>query len=321
MGAVRRLAEKLNSSKKMQIGFFVISMTILFLIYLPTMHVIRTTREKENMISQGVVTDFRIQPHISNIEFVDGQIDVSGWLIRQNSKILDIDILFSSEERIDKAIAQTNCFKKDMSGTLHSNAIDYGKNGFTASLKNSELKENICYEIYFVFDYLEAEQENKISKKVFSRNYFFNGVLYNYNPLTYVSPQITDDTLKEIIETENLKYHNAEFGSWVFEQDNRLYLIVDDRFEIKSDGTHRMKFHVHTMQTDLLPSQRQQYGFESKDFFFEEKEIILQEKSGYKIAILDLPSEYEISWIELGLYEVGGTMLKDMSFSLFNGTK
>lgn len=316
MGRLKKFADQLKRNKKMQVCFFTLSMIVLIALYVPVMYSIRETREKANIEKQGLVKDYKILFKIEEFTNEKEVLSLNGWLLRLGSENIDVKVVYRAIDGSDIEVASVSSDERNSINNYFSVSNDFGKSGFVANIKKNVLQENLCYEILFVLDYKIENEEG--SKKISSGKFVYNGELYHYNPTTYVAPKFADNKLNTVLKDGILRFYDSEMGCWIYSYENQLYLIINDKFGLKDDRTYRMKFHTHTAQWELLSEGRRQYGFDSRDFFFDEKEYVLSEESEYRVAVLDIPDNYEVSWIELGMYEVGGAMLRDMSFLLSN---
>ena len=177
-----------------------------------------------------------------------------------------------------------------------------------------DLSSNAVYEVYIVFD---SKRENvKKTYKVKSGYYFYDNQMTRYNFIEFERPQISDEQIASVLENNNLQFYDSDMGCWIYENAGKLYVIVNDIFGLPQDRSRRMKLHFHTTHKDQLPENRRQYGFDSRDFYFDEKEYVTEGIQGYRIAIVDLPVDYPVSYVEMGMYEPGVKSFRDMIFQL-----
>lgn len=311
MTALKQFLKKIECNKRMQIVFFCVSMTVLFALFIPSILFLREKNNRKVLINKAIVVDHTTLNNVK-VNKKQNTIELSGWILRLNSKNKEVKIIFKAVNDSENVIIPTKLEQKIEIGDYFNSNYDFGNCAFFASVNETELRKDVCYELLFGYTYEENTIEN--SKKISSGKYLYNNELYCYNPTSFISPSFTDEWMNTVVLDGKLCFFDAEAGCWAYCYEDNLYFIVNDKFGVTEDRSHRMKFHIHTAQKELLPEDRQQYGFESKDFYFDEKEYVLSEESAYRVAVLNLSEAYEISYIEMGLYESGGPMLKSMSF-------
>lgn len=317
---VKNYFNDVETNIKKQCLFFGMSMLFLFVLWFASLNMIRTARKMAYITESNSVNDFKILFRVNEIKEEGDKFFFEGRIFRLDSQNLDINLVLESEDGTEIHIADTKWREEENEQGVSEKLDIGGKSEFQATVSKDILQDDECYKIQLALEYMEdiTQEENKIIKKIFSGNYLFDGKIYKYNPLAYEEPQVFDEQLTRVIIKENLRFFDSEMGCWVYECDNSLYFIINQQFGLTDARKQRIKFHTHTAQIELLDESRQQYGCDSRDFFFDEKEYMLTEKSEYRIAMLKLPLEYEVSWVELGMYEKERGMLRDFSFALFD---
>ena len=119
-------------------------------------------------------------------------------------------------------------------------------------------------------------------------------VEYVQNPPT---PEVNGTDLEFVVENGVLKVYNAEYDTFVYQVDNRLYWIIGADFDAS------VIYHLYTEEKDNLPENRQQYGFDNRGFWIgSEKELTEVMNCGsYRVFSDIIPTEYTVTAIAVGM--------------------
>ncbi len=110
-------------------------------------------------------------------------------------------------------------------------------------------------------------------------------------------PDITSTNLAFLLDSGILKVYNADYDTYVYQVDNRLYWIIGAEFD------DSIIYHLYTEQKEKLPEERQQYGFDNRGFRIgSEKELTGNINCGiYRVFSDIIPSEYNVTAIAVGM--------------------
>ncbi|MBQ4323939.1 MAG: hypothetical protein IJC19_08360, partial [Clostridia bacterium] len=171
--------KRLHANKKKQVFFFVVSMLVLVVVYVPTVLEIRNIRENEIIQKMNISADASVLSGVDELENKNGILELSGWALRLNSKTMNIRLILEDVSDKSNAILLTTQTKVNNISEYFAPEWNFGNCGFTASIKENKLQEEVCYEIVFLLDYeeeLEGASESKIQascKKVSTKKYLF----------------------------------------------------------------------------------------------------------------------------------------------------
>jgi len=328
INAERQFFDKIHSCTTAKIIFFMISMTIIMCVYLLSSLIVKERRDYKIMTEQKLIKDFDVIIDFEHIESHSREVKLSGWAIKNEFQMKNIHLVFQPvkaiENNIKAVVVHADINETVLENNQYKLNAQQGVFKFVADVSKRDLKENICYEIYAVIEYArsndgeQSESVRKIRNKIFTDRFYYNGELYRYNPDELVSISCEDEYIKSVLTNGELYYADQESGCWVYLFDGKLHLFVNRNANFVDDSTHKVKFHIHTFQKELLPENRQEHGYESRGFVFKEEEYIISDESGYRVAIVELPKMYKISCIEMGLYEKNGDLYKEMTFSILD---
>ncbi len=304
-----QLLKKLEGNTLYKIVFFCVTMLLMVGIYMGLLtHIkgsvfVRTIREAD------VNEDYEVLSSLSARK--DGEkIILSGWAMKLNSVTVGISLLVKNTEKNDSIVLTSNLSeRKDVEEYFDPNC-DYGTIGYDAELDMERVDKDSCYEIYVYLTY-EKKQENengvvefdKVSKKVFSGMYLYNGELFRYNPLTFKEPDITDFELKRVIENGTLRSYNSETEVWIYQYEKQIYLITKQEYESMNEREIDVPIMPRTSRVELLPEHRVQYGFDHIGSYSASDEYKREGVLPYLVVVADLPSKYPITYISMGLYD------------------
>ena len=108
--------------------------------------------------------------------------------------------------------------------------------------------------------------------------------------------------LQDVFTKGKLCFYLDDIGIYVYQYDDKLYWIADEKFKFNEDGLTFIQYQIYTSQKDKLPEHRIQHGFDNLGFYFEEYEYKDENTYPYRVAIQDLPYEYPITSILTGVY-------------------
>ncbi|MBQ7863262.1 MAG: hypothetical protein IJ353_02220 [Lachnospiraceae bacterium] len=298
MGVVIRFFRTMEKNWKMQGIFFCVSMLLLIIAYLGSLTLLRRQFE--------IIEDnYSWVYQVDSMEEQDGKLNIKGWIfaLEQNAEFENYDIILYNEETGKKVFSKMSYISQKKVNDYFSCEYDYTDSGFVAQLSLNKL-DDITYEVLI-------HPTNK--KYAFS-----TGVFYSQGEMTFVDPDIfttldvegTD--LEEIVKDGVLRVCRPDVGMYVYQYEGTLYWIADETCEfVKQDRTY-IDCMVETIQPDLLPENRNEFGFTNNlDFFFQNNEITDVSTNSYRVAKVSIPKEYPITSILTGYRENGEWVWKD----------
>ena len=161
----------------------------------------------------------------------------------------------------------------------------------------AELKGHDIYEIEVVFDGYRP-----ISTKI----WIDNGNI-EYVAVGTPKPNVIGTDLGFVVENGILKEYNPDYDLYVYQLGARLYWLIGESFDAS------IIYQTYTNEPDLLPEERQKYGFENRGFRKgSEKEITETMKCGkYRVFSDIIPEQYHISAIMVGMNKGADVIWKD----------
>lgn len=296
MGFFRRMAQ----NNKMKIIFCLVSMAMIFLMYIPAKHIVKQEASLNKMTS----LDFSIYTDVVACNLNSGELSVSGWAINAGNDVKDISVFLRPTKGNEKLMKTTLLDSEE--AEEYAKYLDLTnssqKFGFVANIKEGKLKENISYAILLRIVY---ETESGIKEKIISTSkYLYNEKLYSYRPEETQLPDIENEEIARAM-TEGILYaYSAENRAWVFQYNNCLYWVLDSSIEKNRDENLYMYVHLYTSKDEFLSENRKQAGYENWDFFFSKREITLNENKQYRVAKVELSTSMPITYISIGHYVV-----------------
>lgn len=275
-----------------------------------------------------ITNDLSVINQIEHVNLKDNKINISGYafLLDMDSDNSKISVLLRSVDdgkEIWANIEQTSRLDVD---SYFNGSYDYKNSGFNATVKEKKLNTDECYEIIVKLDYvtrtINAEGKNVVnraSKAKLTNRYIMNGELYSYNPYKFDQPDmnIESELLREVFTNGQLCFYQKEAGIYVYLYNDKLYWIANEFFSFEEDDLTYIQYQLYTSQTDKLPEDRIQYGFDNIGFNFEEHEFLDENTTPYRVAVRDIPNDYPIAYILTGVYDsVNGNFLWEKYFHI-----
>lgn len=297
---MKKWLDKLSSSIGMQIIFFVISNVIIFSMFFAGIEWVKFYKATK----EDIVYDGTIVKEIESVTISENKLQLSGWALRVDSTNKKIKLALRPIEDSRAYLLETICEEDEEVSKFFSNDWNYGLVRFQTKIDRKKLKENICYEIILVLTYetiLDGKKE-ECTCNVKTGRYLYNEQLYHYNPQEFIQPIFQDELLKQVVEEGELCLYDAEETAYVYRYKENFYWIAGNEFSFDSNNRTHMSYHIGTSQPEKLPEYRQVYKFENWDFYFEDREYVLEEDSEYRVAICAVPQGYPITYFYTAIY-------------------
>lgn len=198
----------------------------------------------------------------------------------------------------------------------YTDGEDYSKAGFVGSIKEGKLKKDSVYEILlrYTSSYTdEAGAEQKYVRTVTTDEFFYQGELTEYNPKTFVAPEIAGTELEKELEGARL-FHYFPEGMWVYYDETNLYYVLDKGY-FNDRKNNEIVVQWLFADVEKLPEERREYGFGNAGFILQNKldTAILTEQ--YEMLKVELPARGEM-YFQTGVYDNGWVLksIKQIGF-------
>ncbi len=115
--------------------------------------------------------------------------------------------------------------------------------------------------------------------------------------IDFPPPEVIGTDLEFIINGGILKLYNSDYDVYVYQVDDRLYWLIGKDFDAS------IIYHLYTEETEHLPEDRKQYGFDNRGFKAgSEKDLTDSLNCGkYRVFTDIIPTEYTVSAITVGM--------------------
>lgn len=249
----------------------------------------------------------------SNAKVEDGKLIVDGFcftygydLMDPEAKKIDVfwddtdyDILLKSTKsgRIYPMKITTN-IKNETINDYFRSVCEYPRTGYKASIDIDELNSSDEYEV------LLKSGRLTISGKTYIKD--FN--IEKTPNIENVSLNVNGTYLEDVVEKGYLKAHNKDNSCVVYQYGMYLFWIANEEFEFDINGTTKLYYQIWTNQLNKVPTygEEKPIYWDNRSFNFEEKEVTKKIKCGrYRVAMMELPTEYAIAFITVGTYGDG----------------
>lgn len=296
---------KFKENKKMQLLFCVLSVALIWGVYAVMIPFVKKEAKREKALAMEIEFDSNVLVGIDDVQENNGKLFFSGWALRVNSEITDIKVVLqesvgTKSHVIETTVSENESMKKYIEYLeLEGN---YSQGGFTAEMKTSRAKKNVCYEVLLYLNYTGHTEKIGKEMKVTTAKYLYNGELFDYNPTDFVKPAFLDEQMSDVVTDGKLCYYSKINGCWMYWYEDDLYWILDKKVKQNGDENPHMFFQINTSKSEKLPDYRIQYGFDNKDFYFQSNELHIDEDNDYRVASVSLQVDYPITYISTGHY-------------------
>jgi len=129
-----------------------------------------------------------------------------------------------------------------------------------------------------------------------------HGQLADTYPNSFRLPDIEGTDLDSIVSEGTLRGCHPDIGVYIYQYEWKLYYIAENQYPFES-GWDKIACNIGTNRNSLLEEDRQQHGFVTNAFCFFDNEITNEISTGnYRVAALDLPLEYPVTYVCTGYW-------------------
>ncbi len=287
--------EKIHQSKWKQVLFFVMSMSILMVIYSFLMKQVEKRFEVIN-------DNFSWVSQVDSIEEVDKTIVLSGFAfqLEQDAKEEMFELILCNVETGKGYYPKMEYNNREDVNEYFLCEYDYTKSGFTATIPSKKLDmENGVYEVLL---------RPMGDKKAYALGtYYANGKMYFTNPNEFEPLDVVGTDLETIVEDGVLRVYRPDFGMYVYQYEGELYWIAEEWYGFNENNDTYVQFQMNTTQIQNLPENRlvNNWFWSNIGFNFKSKELTDWNIGKYRVTRCALPTEYSLTKIWTGNYKDG----------------
>lgn len=282
------------------IGICVVAIVIAFVVNTKT----NMERLHAYTVSEPVYT---ILKEVTSIGEENGSLTLTGWgfdtnIYNENSRceliLQDTETGEALWPKMEKNPAPVQIAER------YTDGEDYSGASFEGSLKKNKMDPDSVYEILirYTTDYVDENGTGQqYVRTVTTDEFLYQGQMTEYNPKTFVAPEISGTELEKAIKEGKFCYL-SEDGMYIYEYNNVIYYIADSKFKFSENGLTELPLHIFPVNKKALDEKYADAGFENRDIMFENYEIS-GDFGEYRVAVRELPNNYAIAYIATGLYD------------------
>lgn len=280
------------------IGICVVAIVIAFVVNTKT----NMERLHAYTVSEPVYT---ILKEVTSISEENGSLTLTGWgfdtnIYNENSRceliLQDTETGEALWPKMEKNPAPVQIAER------YTDGEDYSGASFEGSLKKNKMDPDSVYEILirYTTDYVDENGTGQqYVRTVTTDEFLYQGQMTEYNPKTFVAPEIAGTELEKELEEARLFHYFSE-GMWIYYNAENLYYIVDKTILEDGKGTSfPVLWFVRNIED--LPEANREYGFGNNDFYIWENEVIYTDITNYRVWKTIIPSN-KVTSIGTGLY-------------------
>lgn len=267
---------------------------------------IRKRNEIDALIKMPIEFDYNLLGRVEEVKEEDGEISISGWALRVNSKNSSIQLVLQPTDNSDECVLTAKTSKDETIGEYYVQDWEFGETCFLASVNKDTLEKDTCYKVLIALGYEQKTEDTTIENKtkIATNQYLYNGKLYQYNPKEFELPSIEDEEIVRVLNEGDLRAYDMEHKFWIYQYDGKLFYIVDMAEKSMKEENIRIPVMPYTSQVELLPEHRKQHGFDHLGAITEETKYCREGILPYQIAVIDLKEDYPITYVNTGLFDV-----------------
>lgn len=301
MGSIHDFFRKIDQSRPLKIAIFIVSMTLITLMYFPLNDL---TIHKE-ILDKSVSFDPFLYTDVAEVSLEDGKINISGWMLKEDMDIVSIKVVLKPED--GNEIVLNTKIKESKEAVEYAKYLGMNKisqeMGFEASLKENKVNDGMSYEVLLYVVYRAQEDEEKI--KVTTSKYLYEERIYTYRPESTMIPNIEDDEMAQVLGNGILYSYMPKDGVWIYGYGDCLYWIFDTSVEKNKDEDLYVFLHLYTSKKDNLAEERRIHGYENRDFILKDREVAMNQNTQFRVAKVELSGGVPVTYVSTGHYDVG----------------
>jgi len=288
---------------KMFINHLVVCVTLMIIIILSYQFALSNVTKhvnKNHAVSRVAVYDPMVLASVEKVVDEKKEWSFNGWVINPGMEISSVYMVLQPIN--GKTAIATDCdlsVRDDVAEHFGLVAIEDSA-GFCANMKKRNLEVDECYEIFIDISWKcdEAEYFTKTS----TGQYWYNGMIYRYNPMEFQAPDIDDNEIDMVITDGILKGYDKEQQIWIYQYQNSLYYIMNVKNGTLSEQRLNIPVLIYTSKKDMLPDKRKQYGFDNLGAYVENNEYQRPGILPYQITKVNIDVKYPVMYIETGVF-------------------
>lgn len=283
------------------IGICAVAIVIAFAINTKT----NTERSHVYTVSESVYT---IIKEVTSISEENGSLTLTGWgfdtnIYNEGSKceliLQDTETGEALWPKMEKNPAPVQIAER------YTDGEDYSGASFEGSLKKNKMDPDSVYEILirYTTDYVDENgTEQQYVRTVTTDEFLYQGEMTEYNPKTFVAPEIAGTELEKELEGARL-FHWFEEGMWVYYTKESLYYIAEKEI-IDETIPLWLSCFWYVRNTEDLPEEKKKEKVGILTYPITQNEKMYEDISAYRIWSVKLPSKYIIH-LKTVLYDNG----------------
>lgn len=298
-----------NRSFNIRLVQFVICVGLLCVIwggYFPVLNQINRKNAEEKIQSCVLTSDYRIATCVESVKLEDGELLLTGWGLRVNSKNSIIDVVLKSTDEGAEEVLLTESIIREDVNKYFDPKWEFGESGFKARISEKKLGKNKCYEILLVLAYNGNESKEE-RKKVETNRYIYNNELYCYNPTEFVEPQVKNFDVTKAIKNGKLCVYDLKKQIWVYEYDGELFWIIKSSNIQGLSARPEIPMFVYTTQREMILDDKGEADYFG--YYFNEEDLNAVDESDFLIHKMRIPDDHPVISIQTGIYNNVGDNL------------
>jgi len=280
-----------------QTFIFIVLMIMLLAFY----KVVDEALEKKAIIGQQAVYEFDLLSEIKYDNLNEREFILSGKLVKPNTKLCAIYLLLKNARTNEEEVFEISSIEEKESNNAIYQKTNSTEYSFRLMLDKAEIDKKECFEVLLGIVY--STENMRYTKKTSLQKYLYDGQMFDYNVFDFKAPIIEDKMINNVITEGTLCAYSPQEELWIYRKGSQLYWIIKEGYSINSDCNIKIPVHYFAFSREDLPASRQQSAFDNKDFLFENREYESDELTGYRVAVMNIPTEYKTTHVRTGVYD------------------
>ena len=279
--------------KKCVFVFF--SMIFLFALYIVALNVI-VSKKDEELFKENRGVDYNIAVEIESVNVQDNKVTINGWIVDADSKNHGVNVVLREIKSNTIISSKADMYDRQDIKEYYGVSDKIGKCGFKANFKTKKINSDKVYEILVSTQGIGVNKEGDVkkNKRVTTQQYLYDGKIYNYNPLEYYVPEISNKEFCDAIEYGEVCVFDKDKTAWIYEYDRTLYMIVHNDVIGDIDQQPKVPVFIYTLKKDE--------GIGRKDFGVTQEHLKCRDGEYVLMSIDFKDVNYPITYVRTGIY-------------------
>ena len=274
---------------------------------------------RHTIINDGEIVNTRaslLTFQIDEAEAVDDQLQIRGWCFAQGEDTtgtlpaMRVVLIDAHGTAMRKYLTADYGQARPEVAAYFDGPCDYTNCGFTASIDLDELyTDHNDYQIVLQHD---AHKKDLVETGI----YFTKGQMHVLDPEQVKAPDVEGTDLEDIVTNGVIREDLSGAGMYIYQKDWKIYMLFDKQSSLAMEVLDENYHDFYAMPpaddgdyTSAKTSDPQDDPWDLSGNLQDYEITDTMDAGHYRVVCREIPTEYPVAWIEIGLYKKGREIL------------